>query len=319
MIVYKIRNLINNKQYIGITTKTLNTRWEQHCRDARLGRDNYLLHKAINKYGEDNFIIEEIDIANSVEELKQKEIYYIQYYQTYCKNYDTGYNMTPGGDLNCHLKGENSPVSKNSDEQRRQIVYYLKETNTPLKQIAELVGLNSLDGEKLVSMINTGENFYCENESYPLRKNSRSIAKTGELNPMADVDAAKKIIYLLENSTNTQDEIAKMCNVHFNTVNDINRCVRWTHLHNYRANIRDECGVKSISKKEKDMAEKVLRIIKKLEDQISTDIIAKEEHTSTNTVCDINKCRKFKYLHNYKENIRKESKMRREGGLDVNE
>ena len=67
------------------------------------------------------------------------------------------------------------------------------------------------------------------------------------------------------------------------------------------------------------MAEKVLRIIKKLEDQILTDVIAKEEHTSINTVCDINKCRRFKYLHSYKENIRKESKIRKEGGLNVNE
>ena len=134
--------------------------------------------------------------------------------------------MTLGGDLNCHLKGENSPVSKNSDEQRKQVMYYLKETNIPLKQIAELVGLNSLDGEKLVSMINTGENFYSEYESYPLRKNSKSVSKTGELNPMANIDTAKKIIYLLENSTYTQNEIAKMCNVHYNTVNDINRCLR---------------------------------------------------------------------------------------------
>ena len=67
------------------------------------------------------------------------------------------------------------------------------------------------------------------------------------------------------------------------------------------------------------MTEKALHIIKKLEDQILTDIIAKEEHTSKNIIYDINKCRRFKYLHDYKENIRKESKKRKEGGLNVNE
>ena len=33
-IVYKITNVLNGKIYIGITTRTLEERWQQHCYDA---------------------------------------------------------------------------------------------------------------------------------------------------------------------------------------------------------------------------------------------------------------------------------------------
>ena len=49
--------------------------------------------------GPDNFFIEEIDNGETLEELKQKEIYWIKYFNSYAfdKN-GYGYNSTRGGD-----------------------------------------------------------------------------------------------------------------------------------------------------------------------------------------------------------------------------
>lgn len=58
-------------------------------------RKNYYFHNAINKYGEDNFIFEQIDSAYTQEELDEKERYWIKYYNSNNKNY--GYNLDSGG------------------------------------------------------------------------------------------------------------------------------------------------------------------------------------------------------------------------------
>ena len=97
-IIYKITNKINNKVYIGqvVAKKGLAKRWKRHVDTAKSGA-NYLISIAIRKYGEDNFTIEEIDTADSREELNEKEIYWISYYQSFTDR-NKGYNMTSGGD-----------------------------------------------------------------------------------------------------------------------------------------------------------------------------------------------------------------------------
>lgn len=96
----------------------------------------------------------------------------------------------------------------------------------PMKEIALQVNLNSKDGEKLVSMINNGKNFYQPNLSYPLRK--RGESKKGFLNPSSilDKETLLKIINLLETTSLSQKEIAKITKVHYNTVSNINTCKR---------------------------------------------------------------------------------------------
>ena len=100
--IYKITNLVNQKSYIGLTTLTPKKRWEQHLQSANNPNSssyNELFKKAIRKYGKENFLIETIDEAESLEELKQKEQYWIEYFNTYAfKENSNGYNMTLGGD-----------------------------------------------------------------------------------------------------------------------------------------------------------------------------------------------------------------------------
>jgi group I intron endonuclease len=98
MIIYKITNLLNNKIYIGKTTRKLNARRLEHLSDSRVG-SKLPIHNAIRKYGENNFSFEVIDEANTQEELNDKEVYWIKKYNSYIHwNNSNGYNLSIGGD-----------------------------------------------------------------------------------------------------------------------------------------------------------------------------------------------------------------------------
>lgn len=86
--VYCIENKVNGKKYIGITTRTMNKRFEEHK------KANSYIGKAIRKYGVSNFSISELDIAKTHEELCQLEVFYIEKFKTF----ENGYNLTIGGD-----------------------------------------------------------------------------------------------------------------------------------------------------------------------------------------------------------------------------
>ena len=93
--VYKITNIINGKCYIGQTDKTAKRRLVQHKCKARNGYDkNRPIHKAINKYGEDNFIAETLETGISESEIDDRERYWIEEEKSLVPN---GYNVNSGG------------------------------------------------------------------------------------------------------------------------------------------------------------------------------------------------------------------------------
>ncbi|WP_252225084.1 NUMOD1 domain-containing DNA-binding protein [Clostridium sp. KO2] len=126
-VIYKITNKINNKVYIGQTTrdKGFNGRYcykgigiervynyHKDCKDKENDSLNSHLLFSIEKYGFENFEVNEIfDIAFSKQELDIKEICWISIFDSY-KN---GYNQNKGGKGNKGhraLKGRNNPTSK---------------------------------------------------------------------------------------------------------------------------------------------------------------------------------------------------------------
>ena len=93
--IYKIQ-FPNGKHYIGQTI-SLEQRQYQHRWHAKNGATN-CLYKALRKYDiVDTFELIEIDTADTLEELCEKEIGYILMYNSYYKD-DCGYNMTYGGE-----------------------------------------------------------------------------------------------------------------------------------------------------------------------------------------------------------------------------
>lgn len=97
MIIYKITNLINSKIYIGQTIGSIQQRWRKHCKKSSVGCS--AIRNAISKYGKENFIIEQIDNASTIEELNIKEKYWIKTIQSISP---LGYNLRSGGDNGLH-------------------------------------------------------------------------------------------------------------------------------------------------------------------------------------------------------------------------
>ena len=90
MWIYKITNVQNNKVYIGQTIRPIQDRCHRHINDALNNILDTHFARAIRKYGKDNFIIEQIDQAQTQDELNKKEQYWIQYYNSV----QNGYNET---------------------------------------------------------------------------------------------------------------------------------------------------------------------------------------------------------------------------------
>ena len=123
--IYCIENIITNKKYIGQSVD-IDTRWKKH--KYELNRDNHknkYLQSAWNKYGEDKFKFYILDLC-SEEELDEKEIYWIEHYNTVDR--ELGYNLTSGGQFK---KGSLS------DEVKQKLSNSIKKSydNTNLREI----------------------------------------------------------------------------------------------------------------------------------------------------------------------------------------
>jgi group I intron endonuclease len=92
-LIYCITNAVNGKQYVGQTVRTLEQRWQFHLRAAR-EFSGCALHSAIRKYGIEAFAIQQIDVAESQDELNEKEIHHVARLGTLAPG---GYNLTSGG------------------------------------------------------------------------------------------------------------------------------------------------------------------------------------------------------------------------------
>jgi len=94
MIIYKARNRLNGKLYVGMSTKSLAERCAEHIGSARWN-SRTVFHCAIRKYGPESFTFRVIDSASSLAELKVKEKLWIK--KLNCR-VPSGYNLTDGGD-----------------------------------------------------------------------------------------------------------------------------------------------------------------------------------------------------------------------------
>jgi hypothetical protein len=108
-LIYVIKNNVNEKVYIGKTYNNLTTRYNEHIRDSRKKRcEDRALYSAIKKYGENSFFIELLEDGIEEALLEEREIYYINKYNSY-KN---GYNCSLGGDGKRYITWTDAQVLK---------------------------------------------------------------------------------------------------------------------------------------------------------------------------------------------------------------
>ena len=93
--IYIIRNKVNTKVYVGQTTVSIKLRFQNHLSAARHDKD-YVIGKAIRKYGEQNFYIELLEECLS-SELNEREMYWISFFNS--TDNKCGYNISIGGNV----------------------------------------------------------------------------------------------------------------------------------------------------------------------------------------------------------------------------
>ncbi len=117
--IYKITNKINEHSYIGLS-RNIEKRIKEHfshgINSKRKDDLDKPLYKAFKKYGIEKFAWEILEECPE-NQLKEREIYWINYYHTYDNRSD--YNETPGGDMpgsnTVHL-GESHGMAKLTEQ-----------------------------------------------------------------------------------------------------------------------------------------------------------------------------------------------------------
>ena len=92
--IYLIKNIVNDKKYIGITCKSVHARWTGHVNHAKSGRGS-ALHAAIRKHGLDKFFVSELACCKNSNDACFMEKYFIKEFSSKGSG---GYNMTDGGE-----------------------------------------------------------------------------------------------------------------------------------------------------------------------------------------------------------------------------
>lgn len=148
--IYKIENLLNHKCYVGQSIH-IEQRWAEHCQPSAKS----VISSAIKKYGKENFSFQILEEC-SVDELSEKEIYYINYYNCIVPN---GYNIQD------YVEDRETTFTHYDKETFYQIISDIKENKLSLQAISEKYDIC----RRTVYRLNAGEVHKLPDETYPLR------------------------------------------------------------------------------------------------------------------------------------------------------
>jgi len=127
-IIYKVENVLNGEVYIGATTDSLKERKRDHLKRAKR-EENNKFHMAMSVYGTWIFSWKQIDKANSINELAEKEKQYIIKYNSKEDGYNSDlgggfkktvyqYNLSKGELISSYDSLESAAYSINSDKKQ---------------------------------------------------------------------------------------------------------------------------------------------------------------------------------------------------------
>ncbi len=198
--VYQIRNKINNKFYIGITVNC-EKRWRRHCLQAH-HTVKHAIHWAILKYGECNFVFEQIEICLDWDEACNRERFWIKHLKD---NKYQLYNETDGGEgsLGVRRYGADNPNygkemkphvkqellkhrRKLSDEQIQEIQTLYATNNHTQTALAEQFNVSLTQIHRIVKGKSWGDKKHDEiltkkNMTFEDAENIRKLYATGNI------------------------------------------------------------------------------------------------------------------------------------------
>ena len=199
--IYCYTNKINQHKYVGQTNNYRRRIREHHsCAfNKKASSFNDLIHKKIREYGEANFQITILETLynDEIEEVNQREIYWIEKMQSHCST-GLGYNISRGG-------GRRGYSSILSDEELMNLKEDIKK-GIPYYEIENKYNISA----SFISSINNGIYFRDNEEKYPLYKYYKADEDYDEL------------IDLLLNSSYSLATIAEMLDLGYSTVKKIN-------------------------------------------------------------------------------------------------
>lgn len=177
LYIYKYTNKVNGKIYIG-QTNNLRLRYNGHKSAAfneKNGEHNTPLHRAMRKYGVENFDYEmvlELDLEDTDENreiLGKWEQYYIEYYDSKVEN-GKGYNIKDGGSHGGKYKKEFERILQDSKVLKPEEILEIQDMLVRDASYDEITSKFPKLTRTFLSNINTGYNFRNPDLNYPLKK-----------------------------------------------------------------------------------------------------------------------------------------------------
>ena len=156
--IYGIYNHTNGKMYIGQTKQGYLRRFAQHCCPS----ENHLLHKAIKKYGKDNFSCELLDTADTRDIANEKEKMWIYVLKTFKQ--ENGYNLSMGGEIG-DFNAETLKKMSESKKGEKNSFFGKHHTDEAKKRMSEAKKKTYIRSghprSKRVKCVETGQIFEC--------------------------------------------------------------------------------------------------------------------------------------------------------------
>lgn len=208
--LYIVIHIISNKCYIGYTSQEINGYWKKHIYNAKIekhnGKSKRPFYNALNKYGSDNFEWSIISAFDTIEEVKQAEIYWIDRLKEFGIEL---YNRTIGGDGAAgYIQSQDQKNKKRESMIGEKNHFHGKShSEETIKKISETKKGNNLSPSTIKNM---------------------SLTRKGELNKNSKLtnNDVLKIRELLKTDIN-QVEISNIFNVSNSTISYIKLNKSW--------------------------------------------------------------------------------------------
>jgi len=214
--IYKIKNLINEKEYVGCTISTLKKRFEEHIFRCLKTDSNTKLCNSIRKYGFENFRIELIDECD-VSNIYEKEKHFINKMNTF----ENGLNTTYGG--------EGCLGYKHSKEICEKISKTLKEGKSHKNKTYEMIYGERSEEEKKIrkdSVKKSWENMTDDDR----KKRIEKIRKTKQTKSKYKIELIIELKNKLKSGVSVTLLAKEYPNVNIYTIYDIKNNRRWKNI-----------------------------------------------------------------------------------------